>query len=269
MIRDFFFKIFNDEPLGTNIVFEEFSIWHILYIVIIFGLITLAAFTFKDKTLETKEKVLRVLAGVLLFSYLSDFFIHDFLYAEVIIEAETGEEYIVDRLNMDKLPFHICTAMCPILFFTTYNKKLRRFLEPVAALAITAPMMYIFYPTDGCEPWCYRLVQTMFFHGVEMAWGVLAVAMGFTKLRWKNIWKVYVMLIGITLWAKLGVTLYGYNWFFLNYNPFGIEVLDKAWLLPIIVPMAIFAISAGVYGVNSGIIALMNKGKKAKENNEI
>ena len=257
-MRNLFFKLFSDTPFGASATIESFDIWHILYLIAIFGLITLAAFIFKNKKLETKEKVLRVLAAVLLFSYLTDYFVHDFVYADYV---ETTGEYVRGGLNMDKLPFHICTVMCPILLFTTYNKKLHKFLEPVAAIAITAPMMYLVYPSTGVggEPWCYRVVQTMFFHGVEMAWGILAVAMGLTKLEWKNVWKAEILLIGITLWAKLGVTMLEYNWFFLESNPFGIEALDKPWLLPIVVPTAIFAITASVYGVKTGIAALCKK----------
>lgn len=256
-MRNLFFKLFSDAPLGSTIEIESFNIWHILYLVLIFGLIITAAFVFKNKSMEKKEKILRILAFSMIFSYLTDYFVHDFVDADI----NASGEYIRNGLNMDKLPFHICTVMCPIVVFTTFNNRFRRFLEPVAALAITAPMMYLVYPSTGVggEPWCYRVVQTMFFHGVEMAWGILAVALGITKLQWKNIWKAEVLLIGITLWAKLGVTLLEYNWFFLLSNPFGIAVLDKAWLLPIVVPSAIFAIVTAVYGLKSAIAALCKK----------
>ncbi len=256
-MRNLFFKLFSDTPLGSTIEIESFNVWHILYLVLIFGLIITAAFVFKNKSMEKKEKILRILAFSLIFSYLTDYFVHDFVDADI----NDAGEYIRNGLNMDKLPFHICTAMCPIVVFTTFNNRFRRVFEPVAALAITAPMMYLVYPSTGVggEPWCYRVVQTMFFHGVEMAWGILAVALGVTKLQWKNVWKAEVLLIGITLWAKLGVTLLEYNWFFLRENPFGIEALDKAWLLPIVVPSAIFAIVTAVYGLKSGIAAICKK----------
>ncbi|MBQ9733974.1 MAG: hypothetical protein IJV74_07050, partial [Clostridia bacterium] len=93
----------------------------------------------------------------------------------------------------------------------------------------------------------------------------LTVATGKTSLRWKNIWKAEILLIIITLWAKLGVTLLDYNWFFLKYNPFGIAALDKPWLLPIITPTAIFAIVAAVYGISYGVIAVMKKLEEKKE----
>lgn len=265
-MRELFFKLFSDTPLGASEFWhiESFNLWHILYILIIFGAIFGGAYYLKDKSDETKDKVLRTIAFLIMFSYLTDYFVHDFVYAS--FDEATGE-YIRAGLNMDKLPFHICTAMGVIATFTQFNSKLHRFLEPIAALAITAPMMYLVYPSTGVggELWCYRVVQTMFFHGMLMAWGILNVTTGKTSLRWKNIWKAEILLIIITLWAKLGVTLLDYNWFFLKYNPFGIAALDKPWLLPIITPTAIFAIVAAVYGISYGVRAVMKKLEKKKE----
>lgn len=265
-MRELFFKLFSDTPLGASEFWhiESFNLWHILYILIIFGAIFGGAYYLKDKSDETKDKVLRTIAFLIMFSYLTDYFVHDFVYAS--FDEATGE-YIRAGLNMDKLPFHICTAMGVIATFTQFNSKLHRFLEPIAALAIVAPMMYLVYPSTGVggELWCYRVFQTMFFHGMLMAWGILNVATGKTSLRWKNIWKAEILLIIITLWAKLGVTLLDYNWFFLKYNPFGIAALDKPWLLPIITPTAIFAIVAAVYGISYGVIAVMKKLEEKKE----
>ncbi len=259
-MRELFFRLFSDTPLQSDIVIKSFNVWHILYVVLIIGGAIGLAFLLKNKNLETKEKVLRFLAYALVISYISDYFVHDFVYADF----ENGE-YIRGGLNMDKLPFHICTVLCPIVAFTQFNKRFARFLEPVAALAIVAPLMYITYPSSGVggEPWCYRTVQTMFFHGVEFAWGFLAVATGKTKFTFKNIWKAAVALVGITLWAKLGCTLMEYNWFFLRYDPFGIGLPE--WSLIFLVPLAIFAMVAIIYGIYYGVLAVMKKHKKTEE----
>jgi hypothetical protein len=264
-MRELMFKYFSDTPFGVSDAFhiESFNIWHFLYIFLIFGGILAAALILRNKSTETKEKALRTLAFILIFSYITDYFVHDFVYAN--FNEATGE-YVRAGLNMDKLPFHICTAMGIIIVFTTFNEKLHRFYEPIAALAIVAPMMYLVYPSTGVggEFWCYRVVQTMFFHGIEMAWGVLAVTTSKTSLRWKNIWKAEILLILITLWAKLGATMLEYNWFFLISNPFGIAALDKPWLLPIITPTAIFIIVVAIYGIASGIKALIKKQEEKK-----
>lgn len=253
-MRELFFKLFSDEPFGSGVVIESFSVWHFLYILLIVGGMIGGALLLKNKPTETKNKALAVLAYLLVISYISDYFVHDFVYADF----ENGE-YIRGDLNMDKLPFHICTALCPIIAFTQFNKRFGKFLEPVAALAIVAPLMYITYPSTGVggEPWCYRTMQTMFFHGVELAWGFLTVATGKTRFSFRNIWKAALFLVGITLWARLGCTLLEYNWFFLLYDPFGIGLPE--WSLTFLVPLSIFAMVALVYGIYYGVVAVIKK----------
>ncbi len=255
-MRALFFKLFSDTPTGSSAVIEAFNIWHILYSLVILGGIIGCAFLLKNKSLERKDKVLRILAIALAVSYLSDFFVHDFVYSD---DGVTG-----DGLNMDKLPFHICTVMCPIILFTQFNKRCQKFIEPVAALAIVANLMYITYPSSGVggEPWCYRTVQTMFFHGVELAWGFLTVAFGKTKFSWKNIWKSGVMLCTIAVWAKLGNTLLEYNWFFIESDPFDIGL--SPYILIFAVPVAIFAMVALIYSIYYGVLAVMKKMQNKK-----
>ena len=250
-MRALFFKILSDNPTGCSAIIESFNIWHILYLIVMFGATIGGAFLLKNKSMEKKNKVLRILAIALTVSYITDFFVHDFVYSD---DGITGA-----GLNMDKLPFHICTVLCPIIAFTQFNKRCQKFFEPVAALAIVAPLMYITYPSSGVggEPWCYRTVQTMFFHGVEFAWGFLAVATGRTALRWKNIWKSAVALAGITLWAKLGNILLEYNWFFLREDPFGIGL--KPYILLFAIPAGIFAMVALIYSINYGVLAIIRK----------
>ncbi|MBR2970759.1 MAG: YwaF family protein [Clostridia bacterium] len=253
-MRELFFRLFSDTPFGAGVTIESFNIWHILYILIIFGGAISAAILMRSKDMSVKEKTLRILGYLLVISYVADFFVHDFVYADCVDGA-----YEAAGLNMDKLPFHICTVLCPIIAFVQFNKKFHRFIEPIAALAIVAPLMYLTYPSTGVggEPWCYRTVQTMFFHGVEFAWGFLTVAFGKTKLEYKNVWKAAVVLVGIALWAKLGNTLLGYNWFFLESDPFGIGLPPIALLF--LVPIAIFAMVNIIYGISYGVIAVMRK----------
>ena len=152
-MRNLFFKLFSDTPTGCGIEIASFNIWHFAYLFVIFGSIFLGYRILKNKSVETKEKVLGMIAFLLMFSYLTDFFVHDFVYASY---NETTGEYTNAGLNMDKLPFHICTSMGVIVTFAQFNKRLHRFLEPIAAIAIVGPLMYLCYPSTGVggEPWC-------------------------------------------------------------------------------------------------------------------
>ena len=137
-------------------------------------------------------------------------------------------------------------------------------------LAIVAPMMYVCYPASvgTGEPWCYQAVQTMFFHGVELAWGILNIATGKVKPSIKNSWKAALVLVGITLWAKLGNEIYeDYNWFFLEEDAFYIGLVGNGiipkWTLMLLTPSAIFLMVLLIYGIYYGIVALWKKyGKK-------
>lgn len=238
-MRNIFFKLFEMSHFNTGIKITAFSIPHFVYMFLIFGGIFLCWWLTRKSAEATKEKVLQILAYSLITSYVSDFFFHDFVYG---------------GMNIDKLPFHVCTVLCPLVCVAQFNRNGHKIAEPVAVLATVAPLMYLCYPASigSGEPWCYQAVQTMFYHGVLFAWGVLNLSYFKVTLRWSHFWKSAVLLVGITLWAKLGNTLYdGYNWFFLNEDAFYIGLVGNgiipAWSLMIINPIVFTAAMALVY----------------------
>lgn len=249
-MRDLFFKLFEMSHFRTGIQITPFSIAHIVYLVLIFGTIVCLWLAFRKKDTAAKERVLRALCYALVISYLSDFFVHEFVYG---------------GLNMDKLPFHICTVLCPLSAIAQFNRKGDKIREPVVMLAVLSPMMYLCYPAsvgDG-EPWCYQAVQTMFFHGVLMAWGILSIALGSVKPNIRKIWKSAVLLVGITLWAKLGNTLMLHNWFFLEEDAFYIGLVGNGiipkWVLMIVNPVVFLLAVLALYGVCHLIQSKNNK----------
>lgn len=249
-MRELFMKLFEMSHFNTGISVTAFSIPHFVYLALIVGGIIGAWFAYHNKSDEKKEKLLRFLSYALIFSYLSDFFVHEFVYG---------------GLNTDKLPFHICTVMCPLSAIAQFNRKGDRIKEPVVMLSILGPMMYLVYPASigSGEPWCYQAVQTMFYHGVLMAWGILNVALGVVKPDIRKIWKSAVLLIGITLWAKLGNLLMEHNWFFLEEDAFYIGLVEGGilpkWSLMILNPIVFFLAVLATYGV---CYAVKNAGKK-------
>lgn len=245
-MRDLFFKLFASSHFDTGITITPFSAAHIVYLILIFGGIVVAWFLLRNRDEGTKERAMRFLAYALVLSYLSDFFVHEFVYGE---------------MNMDKLPFHICTVLCPLAAIAQFNRKGSRILEPVVMLSVLAPMMYICYPAsigDG-EPWCYQAVQTMFYHGVLMAWGILNIALGIVKPYIRKAPKSAVLLVAITLWAKLGCILMEHNWFFLEEDAFYIGLVESGvipkWSLMVINPVVFFLAVLALYGVCCGVRA--------------
>ena len=249
-MRDFCFKLFEMSHFDTGIQITPFSASHIVYIVLIFGGIIAGWWLLRNKTEERKERALGFLVDALVFSYISDFFFHEFVYG---------------GLNTDKLPFHICTVLCPLIAFVHFHHRFKKYREPVAMLSMMAPMMYLCFPASvgTGEPWCYQAVQTMFYHGVQMAWGILMVALGVVKPNIKKIWQSAVLLTGITLWAKLGNILMEHNWFFLEEDAFYIGLVEGGilpkWSLMIINPVVFFLAVLAAYGVCCGLRKLSSK----------
>jgi hypothetical protein len=245
-MRELFFKLFEESHFDTGIVVSAFSISHIVYLILILGSIVGGYFLLRNSTTERKTQVMGILVNLLMLSYFSDFFVHEFVYGT--IDAPGG-------LNLDKLPFHICTVLCPLSAFVQYNKKFEVIKEPIVLLSALAPLMYICYPASigDAEPWCYQAVQTMFYHGVLFAWGVLNISLGVVKLDIKKCYKSAILLVGITLWAKLGNILLEHNWFFLEEDAFYIGLVEGGiipkWLLMIINPIVFFLAVLALYGV--------------------
>ena len=122
-MREIFIKLFEMSHFDTGIQITPFSVAHIVYMVLIFGGVVTGYLALRNKDAAKKEKALRFLAYALAVSYFSDFFVHDFVYG---------------GLNMDKLPFHICTVLCPLILIAQFNRNGHRISEPVAALAALA-----------------------------------------------------------------------------------------------------------------------------------
>lgn len=243
-MRELFFKLFEMSHFDTGISVTAFSIPHFVYLALIFGSVLGLWFYLRRQDNGKKEKLLRYLAYALVISYLSDFFVHEFVYGE---------------MNIDKLPFHICTALCPLVAIAQFNRNGDKIKEPVTMLAVLAPMMYLCYPAnigDG-EPWCYQAVQTMFYHGTLMTWGILNLSLGVVKPELRKSWKSGALLVGITLWAKLGNLLLEHNWFFLEEDAFYIGLVENGiipkWLLMVINPIVFFLAVLALYGVCYGL----------------
>lgn len=254
-MRDFFLKIFRDGEVTIDITL--FSIWHILWIILIVGLTIGGAFLLKNKSEKTKNTVLSVLAWLAVGIYIADFFIMPF-------SRESGE------IDIDKLPFHFCTLMGCLIPFAQFNKKFEKIKDVIACISIVGSLMYITYPGSalgGYTPWCYKIVQTFVFHGLVMAWGVLSITTGSTKLEWKKIWKEAVAILIIFVWASLGNTIYSsdahhYDWCFITGSTFSFV---PSWVVPIAVFFAVFGMCAIIHLIDYIVKIIIKKQKDKKQ----
>ena len=254
IMRALFEKVFSMSFFNTGIMITPFSPAHIVYLVLIFGGTFATWYFFRNKETAAKTRVLRALAYMLVFSYLLDFLFHDFIYG---------------GLNINKLPFHVCTVLCPLVAVAQFNKNGHKIAEPIAILSMLGPLMYLCYPASvgSGEPWCYQAVQTMFYHGVQLAWGVLSVALGAIKPDIRRWYQSGILLAGITLWATFGNALIpGNNWFYLQEDAFYIGLVEKGvipqWSLMIINPVVFLAAIVAIYGIIYAVRAIFSKKKE-------
>ena len=83
-------------------------------------------------------------------------------------------------------------------------------------------MCYPGIALGGQPPFCYLIFQTFMYHGFLFCWGFLCLALGDTVLKIKSIWKEFVAILCILVWAWFGNTVYDgeQKWFFIEKSIF-------------------------------------------------
>lgn len=253
-MKDFLVKLFGTKTGSIEITL--FSIWHILYIVLIVGGSLGAYFLLRNKSEKTKAITLNVLACLALGTYILDFFIMPF-----------SQGYI----DIDKLPFHICTLTAVFIPFAQFNQKFTPVKNVITCLAIVSALMYITYPGSalgGVTPWCYKVVQTFVFHGLVFAWGFLSVTLKSVNFKFREIWKEAIALLLIILWATFGNNAYigipeghHYDWFFITGSTFP---FIPAWLMPVMVFLAVYGMCALIYLIDL-VVKIIAKNIRQKQ----
>lgn len=199
----------------------------------------------KNKNRQTQKKTMDTLVAVVFALYMLDFFLMPFAYGEI---------------KVDKLPFHVCTTMCIMCFWSRYSAFWGKFRLQFAMLGFLSNLTYLVYPAGmmwlNIHPMSYRVVQTLIFHGIMMVYGLLVLVYESEDFAWKKIYRDLVVVVAMTLWALFGNTLYNnsesfYNWFFVVQDPFEMFPLTVS---PFIMPFLNVAIFFGVELVAYGIL---------------
>lgn len=215
-------ELLSDKTGGR--VFRCFGPWHFLWI----GLTAvLGILLWRGLRLQPPKE--RTAAMTRLFSlvfglYILDVFLMPLAYGEIDIE---------------KLPFHACTAMCVMCFLSRRSPRLSRYRASFALLGFVSNAVYLLYPAGvmwhSVHPLCYRVVQTLSFHGLMCVSCLLSLVFEEGGENWKPHLSVTAAMTG---WACLGNTCYNsdarfYNWFFVVRDPF---FLIPAEVSPFVMP---------------------------------
>lgn len=245
-MKEFVAKLFSEN--NSDLKIGLFDVWHFLYLFIIFGTCALLVFLFKSKPMESKVKVLRAFAYLTIGLYVADFLIMP------LSDSYSG-------ISTYKLPYNICTLMAVLVPFAQFNTKFKPIKTVIVTLSIASSLMWMCYPGSalgGQPPFSYIIFQTFMYHGMLFSWGFLTLALGETELNIKKIWKEFVGILCILVWASFGNTVYEgeHNWFFIEKSIFPF-LSDE--IMPFMVVVSVFAICLVIYGVYYAVRRIINK----------
>ena len=243
------------------IVLSVFGIWHIFYLLIIFGFIGVTIYLVRKRSVKIKKRIIDWTINVAFILYILDFFIMPFSYGYI---------------DIDKLPFHICTLMGVMCFICRHNKFFSKYKTEFTMLGLIGALMYIAYPSGVADgevfPFSYRIIQTMLFHGLLVAHGIFALSFGEVKLEWKKIYKELYVIVFIAVLAMFANNIYSgtvgdyshdFNWFFVSLDPFGIFPEHIApYIMPFVMVAVIFLMNILIYLIYFNIMNLIKKRKK-------
>ncbi len=229
-------------------IFTCFGIWHICFIVLFFAIGISLCLYLKKKNGEKRKQLIDLFINLAFFVYIADFFLMPFAYGEIDIE---------------KLPFHICTAMCVMCFLSRHNKFFGKYKLQFAALGFLSNLIYLVYPAGvmwhEVHPLCYRVIQTLCFHGVMIVYGAIVLIFENDGFKWKKCYRDLIVIASMTIWALLGNALYNselrmYNWFFVVRDPFNMFPQSIApYIMPILNIVLFFTVEIFIYFIFSKI----------------
>lgn len=215
-------------------IFACFGLYHLIYLALIFGVILAIIFLLKNRSAAAKHRAVTAALYTAAGLYAADFFLMPFAYGGIDVE---------------KLPFHACTATCVLCVLARHNRFLGRFKDQFVLLGLLTNLIYVIYPAGVgwylVHPLSYRVWQTLLYHGAMTAFGLFSLCFGEVKLEWRKCPRDLAFLCVMTVWALLGNTLYNgldgrfFNWFFVVRDPF--YILPEG-IAPFVMPAVMVAV---------------------------
>ncbi len=232
-------RLLSDKKGGE--IFRLFSPWHFLYIAVTVALIVAVLILLKNRPEANKKKTARMFVDIAFGLYVADFFLMPLAYGEIDIE---------------KLPFHACTAMCVMCFLSHRIPFLEKYRTSFVMLGFISNLVYLIYPAGvmwhAVHPLSYRVIQTLIFHSVMTVYGFLTLVYERDNISIKKCHRDLIVVACMTLWAMLGNYMYNgtsenyshfFNWFFVVRDPF--YMIDES-VSPYVMPFLNIALFFGV-----------------------
>lgn len=199
-------------------IFTLFGTWHFFYIALAAGAILALLLLYRKKDGKARQNLTRALIFGAFLMYVADFFLMPLAYGEIDIE---------------KLPFHACTATCVACFLSYFIPALAKYRTSFAMLGLISNLVYLVYPAGvmwhAVHPISYRVIQTLLFHAIMTVYTLLLLIWERDKIRIRYCYRELAVTACMTLWALLGNYAYNghsegydhfFNWFFVVRDPF-------------------------------------------------
>lgn len=212
----FLHQLLSDKKGGE--IFKLFGAWHFVYLVLTVLAIIALLILLKNKNVYAKKRTAQVFINIAFSLYVLDFFLMPLAYNEIDIE---------------KLPFHACTAMCVMCFLSYRVPFWEKYRSSFALLGLISNLVYLIYPAGvmwhAVHPLTYRVIQTLIFHSIMSIYGFLMLVYERPNLTPKTVGRDFVTVVGMTVWALIGNYTYNgtadgyshfFNWFFVIRDPF-------------------------------------------------
>ena len=250
-------NILSDKKGGE--IFTLFGAWHFFYIVLTVFAIALVLILLKNKSESFKSKTTKAFIYIAFGLYVLDFFLMPLAYREIDIE---------------KLPFHACTAMCVLCFLSYHNRFLGKYRLSFVLLGFISNLVYLIYPAGvmwhAVHPISYRVIQTLVFHSIMKVYGLLTLIYECGKFNINKCHRDLGVIAFMTAWAMVGNYAYNgtsdnyshfFNWFFVVRDPFYIIPESIArFVMPILNLIIFFTVEIIIHIV----ILLVQQRKKPK-----
>ena len=257
----FLHELLSDKKVGE--IFTLFSFWHFSYITLTLIAVFSLLFALKNKDKSVKEKTAKLFSTLAFGLYMADLVLMPLAYGEIDIE---------------KLPFHACTAMCVVCFLSYRIRFLEKYRTSFVMLGFLSNLVYLIYPAGvmwhAVHPLSYRVVQTLIFHSVMTIYGILALTYESTKIDIKKCYRDFGVISCMTVWALIGNYTYNgesegyshfFNWFFVVRDPFYALPEDIApFIMPFLNIAVFFAAEILIH-----LIIITLKNIKRKEGNTL
>lgn len=243
---DFLWNLLSDKKGGE--IFTLFSAWHFVYIALAVTAVAVILLILKNKEKQAGQRVTRFLSSLAFGLYILDFFLMPLGYGEIDIE---------------KLPFHACTAMCVMCFLSYRVKWLEKYRMSFVKLGFISNLVYLIYPAGvmwhAVHPLSYRVIQTLLFHCIMAVYGCLMLVLEASKDDIRKWYRDLAVTICMTAWAMLGNYAYNgtageyshfFNWFFVVQDPFNMLSESVApFVMPFVNIILFFALEMVINAV--------------------